>query len=130
MGYLYEVVEFDPFVYDRRAHGGTVDSCIGTYLYVVFQYNISYLGNFYVRPIVWGETETVGSDDCSGMYNAMVANDTVMIDFHARVYYGTLAYFYIVANVYLRINFTALFQYGVFSDVGESSYIDRVGKGG
>ena len=46
--YLYKVVEFNTSTYDGSTHRSTVDSSIGTQLYIVFENNDAYLGYLFV----------------------------------------------------------------------------------
>ncbi len=104
MTHLYEVVELDAVTYDRRLGLGAVDAGVGSDLHVVFDYDVAQLRNLGERAVGLGcEAETVGTDHCARVYDAVAAYATALVYLHAGVYPGALADLHAVADIALRV---------------------------
>ena len=129
VGNLYEVVEFHPFADDGRAHGGAVDGGVGTYLDIIFENHVAYLGNLGIFAVgLRSEPETVGSDDNACVQGAVVADYAAVIDFHTRVEGDVVADGDVVAHIYLRVYLDILSQFYPLANVGKGSQINVVGE--
>ena len=77
---LHEVVEFHALVYDGSSHSRAVDASVGANFDVVLDAYDSDLWNFLVSVGSRCESESVGTDDRSGMNCDPIANLASMIN--------------------------------------------------
>ena len=119
---LNEVVKLDAMVDMGRAHCGAVAGGIRTDLYIIFHNNNSYLLDFVIYTgSVRGESESVGTDDSSGMDYAAIAYLAVVIYLGSGVDDGIIADNHAVADISLRINLYAFADNSPFADISEGS---------
>ena len=133
VGNLYQIVQFDTPADDGRVHNGAVYRGIGPDFDIVFQYDITQLGDLLVVIAFWSETETVRPDHASGMQNAVVADYAAVVDGRVRIDRTVIANGHMVADISVRINAAVLADLHVFADVGEvadiTSFADRCRTG-
>ena len=80
VGYLYEIIQFHSLADDGAAHGGAVDTGVGTYFYVVLNSDNTNLGNLVVTFGIGGKTEAIGADDAACMDCNIITELTTLID--------------------------------------------------
>ena len=124
VGYLYQIVQFHTTVYDSRSHCSAVYASVRSDFYIIFQYGDTYLGNFLITFGSRSESESVRTDDATGMQNAAVAYAAVVIDCYICVNNTVVAHFGSASNGGMRMDYRIVSHFCVLSDAGKGSDVN------
>src|SRR5690606_19839409 len=127
MGNLDQVVQLDARAYQCGITGecGAIDHRIGSNGHIIFNHNPSKLRNGLIGTIfLRGESESIASNDGSGMDDAIATDDRIGIDAHAGMKDGIVSYSYVIANVSVRVDFYVVTDAGIVSDIRERTPVN------
>ena len=128
MRYHHQVVYLGITVHDSRTHHCTVDSRVSAYLHIVLNNDVAYLRDLLVHALCVGfKTETVCTDDCTGMQDTVGSNAAVVIDLHTRIEDCVVADNDVVAYIRMWVNLYSFSQAHVAANVGERTDIRVLG---
>ena len=127
MCHLNEVVEFHSLSDDGAAHGGSVDTGVGTNLHVVLNDDDTYLRNLVIALGIGCEAEAVGTDDTSGVYGHVIANLASLIDGDVGVEETAFAHLHPVADDGMGIDLASLAHHGTFTYNSKGTDIHIIG---
>ena len=108
-----------------RAHRSPVDSGVGAYFYIVFNYHIADLGNLQITAVLFrGKSKAVASHNNSRMENAILADNAPLVYFNTCVKSRVVSNNNTVANIALRVYFYVLSYFGILADIRECTKIN------
>ncbi len=81
-----------------------------------------------INPLLWTETETIGTDNSSGMNDAILPDNAVFVNLRSGVDNSIVAYLYIVADIGLRVNLNVVAYLAVFSEVSKRTYVNIISR--
>ena len=127
VSYLNEVVEFHTLTDIGTSHSRTVNTSVGTYLYIVLNGDNAYLRNLVVTVGTRCKAESIGTYYTACMKSYVVAQLAAMINSHVRIDECVLSYLDTFANVGMRINLAAFAHLSSIADISKSSYVNTLG---
>ena len=103
---------------------------IGSYLHIVFQYDIPQLRDFLIVFSFRSKTESVRTDDAACVQDAVVADGTAVVDGHVRIDDAIITDRHPVADVGMWVNLTVFPDFNLLADVDERAYVTILFDGG